>query len=219
MLGPFLLAHVLGFGCTTTTIVGTPSCELVVEGVEPASAAPGESVVITASPLTTDFDTTVQLGDQTATIDEVLREGCDVCDECRETNECSGCSDCSACDLTCEQSCVETVVFTVPALDSGPTSLLLINSHGVSEVQSFEVGSSDTGVADDTGGGADDTGGSADDTGTAGGDDTGSGDTGAAAASSSLAQPSPLPPGPWREGTLASELTCAIGPASAMSPR
>lgn len=212
---PSLLLAAALLACTTTTTTVQPGCEVEVLGLAPESAAPGEAVRITARPLTTDFDTAVSFGEARGEILSVDREDCTECDACRDLNECTPCGDCSACDLSCEQTCEESLEVLVPELEAGTVALQLFNSHGASGRVDFEVLTASGG--DDTGGAVDDTGSSSGDTGAA------SGDTGSAG-SGSGAPPSPqgTAPGstpPSAEGAVMTEQTCEVATASAMSPR
>lgn len=212
---PSLLLTAALLACTTTTTTIQPGCEVEVLGLEPAAAAPGETVRLTARPLTTDFDTAVSFGEVRGEIASLDREDCTECDACRDLNECTPCGDCSACDLSCEQTCEESLEVVVPEVDAGVVALQLFNSHGASGRVDFEVLTASGG--DDTGGAADDTGSSSGDTGASGGD-TGS------AGSGSGAPPSPHraaagPPPASVEGAVMTEQTCEVATASAMSPR
>ena len=219
MLGMLLSAALLGIACTATTTTVEPSCEVVLAPVEPESGQPGDTLVLSASPLTSDFDSVVSMDSGRAELVSVDREGCDTCDTCRDDNDCSPCGDCSACDLTCEESCEETITVLVPALDPGVRQVRVTNSYGSSNLQPFEVLAATS--SDDTGGGGsdsgsnDDTASPADDTG-AGGSDTGSAPP---AAPKSLSASGIGRPGPWAEGLVSTEPTCADTSASAMSPR
>ena len=162
-----LLASLLA--CTTTTVTSVPECEIEVLGLSTTEGAPGDTLVLTARPLTTDFDSALYFDSVQGELSAVDRTDCDTCDSCRELNGCTACSACSACDLTCEQTCVETVTAVVPQLGAGTVGMRLYNAYGTSPLLDFTVLESDTGSpADDTGG----AGGS--DSGSAGGTDSGS---------------------------------------------
>lgn len=140
-------------GCTETTTLTLPSCTVELHEAAPAAALPGEQVVVTATPVTEDFDTALSVGGVRAEIVSVDRADCDACDACMTDAECGTCSaDCDACDALCEATCVETITFVVPAVDAGETRIELFNAHGGSNRLAFEVlGASDSGDPGDSG--------------------------------------------------------------------
>ena len=163
--------------CATDTKWLSARCQIDISEVAPTAALPGESVQLTATPLSKQWDTAIYVGSARALVLDVTRDGCDECDTCREDEGCTECSDCDACDALCATTCFETAPFEVPDTSAGQTSLRLFNNHGESRPVDFVVlGPDDTG-ADDTG--ADDT--STDDTSAddSGADDTGADDTSA----------------------------------------
>jgi len=138
--------------CLETTTQELASCEVALSTAEPAAAEVGAEVVLSASPLTEDFDTAVLVGGVRAEVLSLTRTGCESCDICVNANECSECSaDCDACDSECDTNCAESLVFVVPELAAGATTIELFNTHGGSERLAFEVvaapdtGSTDTG--------------------------------------------------------------------------
>lgn len=134
-----MLFILLAAACTTSIDYSTPSCSLTITAVDPASAAPGESIVVYASPLTESWDTTANLGSTPVEELNVDRSTCGECDTCREEEGCDLCGDCDACDLSCEASCVEYVSLVVPSLPPGEAQLLLYNSRGSSRPFPIEI--------------------------------------------------------------------------------
>ena len=165
-------------GCTTTTSVSLPVCEVTLTAAEPVSGAAGDAIVLTGGPLTDTWDTAVYFGTTRALVTEVDRSTCGDCDACRQTNGCTACGDCDTCDVLCSSDCVETATVEIPAIEAGAVEVLMYNGYGVSERLAFTVeGAADTG---DTSGGdtaGADTGG----TDTADTSDTAQADTGSGA--------------------------------------
>jgi len=153
-----LLAVSLG-GCITEVVTIAPDCSVEISAVEPGEGEPGSTVLISASPLTSDFDTAVTFGPERAEITSVDRVDCEDCDDCRAVYSCSGCADCPACDLTCDSTCDESITVVLPAGDPGNQPLRITNSHGSSGSLDFELleGSAtpDTGSGDSGSGGSD----------------------------------------------------------------
>lgn len=139
----------LGVACTTASTTKFPVCEVALMAVAPEAAAPGDVVVLTATPLSEAWDTALMVGGVRAPVLAVDRVGCEACDTCRDDEACEECGDCDACDATCAQECVETVTFQVPDLPEGTAWIELFNAHGGSDRLSIEV----TPAAEDTGGG------------------------------------------------------------------
>lgn len=132
--------------CDTITTSYTPACILDKPTLEPAEAAPGESVVLTATPLTTQWDTAVTIGSSRAEITAFNREGCDECDLCIASNECDACGSCDTCSDVCV-SCVETITVTVPELSAGTWPVAFLNHHGQSAAANLTVtGPAETGT-------------------------------------------------------------------------
>ncbi|MCP4807179.1 MAG: hypothetical protein GY913_26200 [Proteobacteria bacterium] len=133
--------------CTETTTTTLPTCSVELVTATPESALPGDEVVLAASPVTVDYDTALSLAGARAEIVSVDRTGCDSCDTCLTDAECGTCAtDCDACDALCDATCVETITFIVPDVESGVTTIELFNTHGGSNRLSFEVlGTSDSG--------------------------------------------------------------------------
>lgn len=125
----FLLLFV---ACDTTSLSSGPTCALGVPTLTPASAAPGEQVVLTVEPLTDVWDTAITVGSARATIVDLDRSTCDDCDDCRDTGGCSVCESCDDCAEPCA-GCVETVTITVPDIAPGEWPVEVINRHGRSE--------------------------------------------------------------------------------------
>ena len=170
-----MLSLLLLLGCTQSTVSITELCDVALDSIEPAKAAPGDAAVITATPLTTDYDTALFVGGVRAQVTAVDREECEECDACREEAACSECGDCDECDVICESDCVETVSFIVPQVAEGAATVQLYNAFGGSSALTLAIlASSDTGDTGDTGG--DTAGDTATDTATDTGGDT-SGDT------------------------------------------
>ncbi len=162
-----LLAASLG-GCITELVTIAPDCSVEISAVEPGAGEPGSTVLISASPLTSDFDTAVTFGPERAEITSLDRVDCGDCDECRSAYSCSGCGDCPACDLTCDSTCDESITVVLPAGDPGNQPLRITNSHGSSGSLDFELleGSAtpDTGDTGDTDSGSGDSGNGGSDT-------------------------------------------------------
>jgi len=146
---------ILTLGCTTTTTTTVSVCTLEVTETTPAEAAAGESVVLTASPTTTVFDSLVTVAGVSADITDITRTECEACDACREVNACLACGDCDVCDVSCAAECVETVTFTMPSVGVGVQPVQLLNAYGASQpvdVTVLDV-ASDTGDTDTGAGG------------------------------------------------------------------
>lgn len=162
-----MLMTLLLLACSqiTTTTVGT--CTVEVTDLSPAEAPPGETVVLTGSPMTQLYDTLVTVNGQQATLSELSRTNCESCDACRTTNACLACGDCDNCDQLCNEDCTETISFVVPEVTTGTHPVQLINAYGVSQPTTLNVHNSntDTSSPSDTGTGKD-TGTKSTDTGT-----------------------------------------------------
>jgi len=125
--------------CSDDTVSDVASCDVVLESLEPAAAAPGDSVTLTGAPFTSHFDTALYVGGVRATVAGVTRTDCDTCDTCRAEQACNACEDCDDCDVACRVACVETLDFTVPEAPAGEQHLLLYNAHGSSNTLIFDV--------------------------------------------------------------------------------
>ena len=148
---PLLLVAALS-GCDDSTSTVTFRCDITLDALSPASGDPGDAVVVTGTPFTTSWDSSVYVGDTRALLQSVDRDDCDACDDCREDNDCNDCNDCDACDLLCEQTCEETSTFVIPDLAGGTYDVRLYNSHGLSNPLPLTVASpADTGGSE-TGG-------------------------------------------------------------------
>ncbi|MBM4393682.1 MAG: hypothetical protein FJ090_21360 [Deltaproteobacteria bacterium] len=150
----FLGPLVLGMGCEDDAETYTLHCDLGTPVLNPATAAPGQSVAAAARALTTVQDTVVRVGATEATVSEVQRPGCDDCDQCRTKSECTRCDDCDACAADCAE-CVESAVFAVPMLADGSYGVTITNVHGQSPVGTLLVARN---AGDDTGDGGEDSG-------------------------------------------------------------
>lgn len=134
------------FACDTTITSTSQSCEVDLISLTPAQVVPGDTVTLTAVPLTEAWDTAIRVGGLEAEVLTVTREGCDDCDVCQAEQGCTGCKeDCDACDATCD-TCVETATFTVPALEAGDHAVLLFNANGGSNPVTLTVTEPDTGA-------------------------------------------------------------------------
>ncbi|MDP2313467.1 MAG: hypothetical protein Q8P41_11220 [Pseudomonadota bacterium] len=127
-----LFSVLLMVACESTTITSDPTCAIELPTLSTTTAAPGESIVLTTTPLTEVWDTVVTVGSLTAEIVEVDRSTCDDCDDCRDTGGCASCGECDACTTACD-TCVETLTFIVPDLAAGEWPVELVNRHGRSE--------------------------------------------------------------------------------------
>ena len=145
---PLTLALV---GCDSEDTESATSCVVALTGVEPSAATAGETATLTGQPFTTVYDSAVYVGSQRATIIDLDRTDCEACDACRDDEQCNACGDCDDCDTICTE-CVETLTFTVPQAESGPTTLQLFNAFGNTAPLDFEVLTIDTGtLPSDTG--------------------------------------------------------------------
>ncbi len=119
------------------------SCVVELElGAEQARV--GDTVTATGGPLTSNFDTRVQVGGVYSDAIEVERTDCGACEAC--ISEFS----CGACATECA-SCTETVTFEIPALQPGPRAVVLYNRHGSTEPITLEIlASVDTDVSLET---------------------------------------------------------------------
>lgn len=109
----------------------------------------GDVVVLTGGPLTTTWDTLVQVDGTLAEITTLSRDAiaCFDCDSCRDEA-----FDCVSCDETC-LPCVESISFVVPAVRTGVVSVVLTNAYGSTGPLALTiVAPSDTGLPTTTGG-------------------------------------------------------------------
>jgi hypothetical protein len=140
--------------CEETTTQLTERCDVYLSALSPDSALPGASVAASARPVTEPWDTAVFVGGVRAEVGAVSRTDCSECDACKALENCTECDACSACEDVCRERCLETVQFTVPAVDPGTHSVSLINKHGHSTSLPFTVleridtGGSDTSSPD-----------------------------------------------------------------------
>lgn len=141
--------------CTDAVSLTLPTCTVDLVTLAPTEAAPGDEVVVTASPVTETFDTALTVGGVRADVLSVDRVGCDACDACLDEAECGTCStDCDACDALCEAECIETITFVVPELAAGDATVELFNSHGGSDrlalnvLEAGQAGGADSGATD-----------------------------------------------------------------------
>ncbi len=126
--------------CADTAEIAFPTCTVDLLGLEPASARAGDSVTLTATPLTELQDSALRVGGVEAVVTSIDRSSCEACDTCRGANSCEACGqDCDACDAECRDACVETLVFVVPEVPAGTHGVVLFNAHGGSEGTSIEV--------------------------------------------------------------------------------
>lgn len=141
-----MLLALLLWACDTTETVYTPACTLDQPVLTPAQAGVGDSVVLQATPMTTQWDTAVTIGASRAEITDFQREGCESCDTCVTTNACSACGTCDSCADLCS-TCVETLTVTVPPMAPGSWPVTLLNHHGRSAAATLVVEpSADTGA-------------------------------------------------------------------------
>lgn len=168
---PLLLMFLMA--CGTTTVDVSKDCDLRMGPIAPASGPAGSLVQAKIDPATTVWDTAIYVGGERAEVTEIGREGCEECDTCKEEAGCLECSDCDTCDAICQADCSESVTFTIPDLTAGVADVVLYNSHGSSNKETFTVSATtDTGASDS---GSDVDSGSTESTDTA---DTSSDDTG-----------------------------------------
>ncbi|MED5372389.1 MAG: hypothetical protein VX899_15320 [Myxococcota bacterium] len=147
-----LLLGLLACDTSSTTTVYT--CRISLESLEPTQALVGESVTLSASPLSELSDSALYMGGQAAEITALERSDCDTCDTCMEDAECDPCiDDCDACSEECS-TCVETLSFQVPELAAGQYPIQFFNKYGASDrpLQLSVLAQSDTGdTGEDTG--------------------------------------------------------------------
>lgn len=150
-------ALIFATACGSTAVDEYEVCVLDVT-FEPTSGAPGTEIAVTGTTLTEVRDTRVEVGGVRATVSSVVREGCDTCDECRFDAGCAPCGLCPGLDLEPDvrtacfgdpladppivgdcAACTESMVFVVPEVAPGPTSVVIFNRNGQSEPVAFEV--------------------------------------------------------------------------------
>ena len=125
--------------CSESIDPSISRCDVLLETTDPVSAEAGSTVLAYGNPLTDKTDTALFLGSSRADIQSIERQNCEDCDTCKLEMGCSDCSDCPACAPTCNDDCIETILFTVPEVDAGVQELLFYNAHGSSNTLSFEV--------------------------------------------------------------------------------
>jgi hypothetical protein len=93
------LLPLLLVACNATVVDEYEICSLEVT-LEPASGAPGATIVVTGTPFTEVRDTRVEVGGVRAEVSLVLRADRNVCEDfvCVTSEDCGGCSD----EATCE---------------------------------------------------------------------------------------------------------------------
>ena len=133
-----MLVLLLLFACDDTVVTDGAQCTLGKPTLSASSAAPGDQVVLTATPLTEAWDTAITLGSVRAQIVSLDRTECTECDDCRDTGGCAPCDACTDCATSCGV-CAETVTFVVPVLDPGDYVLEMVNRNGRSEQISLTV--------------------------------------------------------------------------------
>ena len=177
MIFPLLLA--LFAGCDTVADNDFATCSVTV-AISPFEAQPGSEVSLVGWPITEPYDSAVYLNGTRATVLSTTPSAVVTCQECRTENECSMCSECFACASACEG----TLVFEVPELAAGPTTVVLGNRWGQSRALAFTVlePTGDTGDTGDTDSGDTDSGDT--DSGDTDSDDTDSEDTDSGSADS-----------------------------------
>lgn len=127
-----------------TTAVGTP-CAIDAPVATPAEAAPGTTVSLSLTPVSTPWDTLVMFGPTRAHVQDVLRVDCDACDSCRESAGCYACGDCDGCEADCA-SCATSVEVEVPAVNPGSWPVVVTSYYGASAPLEFVVsGGGDSG--------------------------------------------------------------------------
>jgi hypothetical protein len=140
------------WACADPLTVSDSTCDVEILAVSPDAGSPGETIALTARPLTTTFDTAVHLDSTRASVVNVSREGCESCDSCREEENCAVCGDCDSCDTSCKATCVEQLEFIVPELAPGAVTVRVTNQHGASGGLTFTIAApADTGSTTDTG--------------------------------------------------------------------
>lgn len=137
--------------CAPAALDIVDECDLVVS-LEPAAAAPGDTIVASGGPFSEVYDHVVQVGGVAAEVVEVER--CLECLSCRESDPdlCLACGPCLSCDEVCD-ACEPTLSFVVPEdVPTGSTTVSILNAYGSSSAVPFEVvgatDTSDTGLID-----------------------------------------------------------------------
>ena len=140
MIINLLLFIFVSFACTTDEVEEVNDCGvLLVE--EPILESDSENKIY-ASPLSTDWDTTVFLDGESVPVISVQRLGCSSCENCRLENGCDSCGDCENCIMNCDPTvCVESISIQTPILSSSTVSLQIINQYGHTPVYQLEVDS------------------------------------------------------------------------------
>lgn len=141
-------------GCEEASTPLTERCDISLSALSPSSAVPGASVIATVDPVSSSWDTVVQVGNAEADVEAVARTDCEECDACRVEQTCTDCETCSACDDECRDRCLETVQFTVPDVSEGDHAVSVLNKHGHSNslvftvLQSTNTSDADSGQSD-----------------------------------------------------------------------
>ena len=146
MIFPLLLA--LLAGCEDAADNDFATCGVTV-AISPFEAQPGGEVSLVGWPITEPYDSAVHLNGTRASVVSTTPSPVATCQECRTENSCSMCGECFACASACEG----TLVFQVPELAPGPTTVVLSNRWGQSGDLAFTVlePTTDTGDTGDTG--------------------------------------------------------------------
>lgn len=127
-----LLALLVLSACDEDEVQDFYQCP-VTGSLEPAVAAAGDDVLARVSPLTSLYDTEVQVQGLAAEVTDVTVEDCALCDACRQTENCNACEACTVCDEACD-TCEESLTFVVPdQVQDGSAAVVIINRYGVSE--------------------------------------------------------------------------------------
>ena len=134
----FLLIGNLLLACSDDTYDDAIRCDVEIQNIEPAELIPNEIARIEAYPLSTVWDSLVELNDTELIVESVEKENCESCEECRTANDCTTCDYCSSCLEEC-QECVHSLEVFIPE-DLPSNSLLTItNSYGSSDPISVSI--------------------------------------------------------------------------------
>ncbi len=149
-----MLSLLLLLSCETTATQFVPTCALSLPTFSTDTVSPGESVVVTTSPLTAKNDTIVTFGSRVATVTALDRSTCAALDACRAANSCTDCGSCDACAAD-STSCVEKLTVTTPDLADGHYAVAIRNAHGQSPNATLNVVAGDSGLDSGVDSGAD----------------------------------------------------------------
>ena len=124
--------------CTTEELEELNDCG--VELIEVPMLQSDTESKIYASPLSTDWDTSVFINGDSVPVLSVQRLGCSSCEICRLENGCDSCGDCESCRMSCDPTvCIESVSVQLPSLSETTATLQIINQYGHTPVTVVDV--------------------------------------------------------------------------------